>query len=108
MTAADFIHNIRLMGDAPHPQTFFLYIAAHADFIRLGNGEPLSNAKDFNLFLAELSEAAALNPPRNGHVLPMKSRDCCHGCGHPHRTGEECLMLMGGAGPCGCRVGVSA
>lgn len=77
MTATELIRNLRSMGNLHDLKTSLLYIAVHADEVKLRDGNRLLDQSDFTAFLIELANAAeALETPTpiNSELHPERKR----------------------------------
>lgn len=113
MTATEFIaRQRRRFANSPlsaHEALLILRLFLHdfADHLclaRLADGQRLNDVTDSAAYARELAavieiEETMRQPPRAA---------ICHTCGHPHPSGEECGVDMGGAGICGCKAEVPA
>lgn len=114
MTAQEFVAKLRRrFAGSPisqHEALLVIGIALHdlADSIyslRLVDGQRLNDGIDCASMCREL---VAVIDAQEMTGRGSRSPGVCHSCGHPHASGEECGVDMGGAGICGCKAEVPA
>ncbi|HLZ49242.1 MAG TPA: hypothetical protein VKP61_00690 [Candidatus Acidoferrum sp.] len=114
MTAQDFVSKLRgRFLNSPlraHEALLVARIVFHefADSIyslRLRDGQHIADGIDSAAICREI---VAVIEAQELDILASHAPSACHTCGHPHASGEECGVDMGGAGKCGCKAAVPA